>query len=753
MYLHSYKVKNFRRLKNAHVDLEKDISIFVGANNSGKTSATHLIQLFVSGTKDKFSIHDFSVDCWDKINEIGKLKEDGDARALTEEFPNIVLDLWFSVTANDLGRVIDILPSLAWAGSYVGVRITLAPSNVGALLDSYIEAKNKAPKNTEGGEQFKHWPSDLCDYIGDNLGKEFEFKYYVLDQASFNADFEEQAGYQPLELNPDKGRTGPQILKSIIRVDCLDAQRHLSDISGSRSENLSKCLSRFYSRNLKKSEDDPGVKVALARAKAGLDDHFEDVFGDTLHTLSDIGYPGLDNPKLIIKSALNPATIMGSQDGAVVHYCLDKNSGGVTGGYTLPDRYNGLGFKNLIYMVIELLDLHTQWLESDDVTDHAPLHLVFIEEPEAHLHVQLQQVFVRKILDILKLDKSQLDYYLSQLVITTHSPHILFERGFRPIRYFRKSNNDGVQVSEVVNLSKFYSTTAEPERDFLERYMKLTHCDLFFADGAILVEGNVERLLMPLMIEKSADKLKSSCLSILEIGGAYGYRFKALVEYLGLTTLLVTDLDSVFPPVAGVEAEVEEDDRDDEEDQEAGASTPGTACLVNFAGANTCNQTLIQWLPKMTLIEELLAATNEQKTQTPTTTSVSHIRIAYQKQREITWQGETVVLAGRTFEEDFAYENLVWSQGNAQKDIGLRIAKNDEKNLTALSTRIFKRVKGSRFDKTDFALAVLGRNPVQWRTPMYIDEGLKWLSDQLSLVKNINEAIVDPEVVETVSSE
>ncbi len=64
-----------------------------------------------------------------------------------------------------------------------------------------------------------------------------------------------------------------------------------------------------------------------------------------------------------------------------------------------------------------------------------------------------------------------------------------------------------------------------------------------------MVEGNVERLLLPLMINKSAPKLNSTYLSILEVGGAFAHLFKDLIEFLGLTTLIITDLDSVRPKV------------------------------------------------------------------------------------------------------------------------------------------------------------------------------------------------------------
>ena len=100
----------------------------------------------------------------------------------------------------------------------------------------------------------------------------------------------------------------------------------------------------------------------------------------------------------------------------------------------------------------------------------------------------------------------------------------------------------------MLNLSAFYEQTENPTRDFLARYLKLTHCDLFFADAAVLVEGNVERLLLPQMIAKVAPQLQSVYLSILEIGGAFGHRFRTLIEYLGITALIVTDIDSVTAP-------------------------------------------------------------------------------------------------------------------------------------------------------------------------------------------------------------
>ena len=279
---------------------------------------------------------------------------------------------------------------------------------------------------------------------------------------------------------------------------------------------------------------------------------------------------------------------------------------------TLPDKYNGLGFKNLIYMVITVLDYHNRWASEEE--DRPPLHLVMIEEPEVHFHVQLQRVFIQKIREIVPDESPD---FISQLIVTTHSPHIIYESSFQPIRYFRRFTRTGEgNCSEVVNLSTFCGPEKET-RDFLLQYMKVTHCDLFFADAAVLVEGNVERLLLPLMIEKAAPELMSCYLSILELGGAFAHVFSSLIHFLGVTTLVITDLDSVLPMVtAGLEAIAESADcrgateaGGNQEDEEIEEETEaGSACSPDTENAVTSNQTLIKWLPRLTNIAELLAA-------------------------------------------------------------------------------------------------------------------------------------------------
>jgi predicted ATP-dependent endonuclease of OLD family len=738
MHLKKLALRNFRRLSDVVIDLASDISIFVGANNSGKTSVGHALQLFTG--RGKFSVHDFSADKWPQIVAFGE----GEADAA---LPTIEADIWLEISADDIHRVVDLLPSLAWEGSLVGMRVVFGPTDPEATRARYAEARQRALEAVAGGDgpAFDPSPRNLQDYLRDRLNDEYDLRHFVLDPTRFEPNMVAQQGYEPMPLT-GRDRGGRDILNGLLRIDFLHAQRHLADAPGSaRAENLSRVLSRFYERNLEQKGEDLAALRALAESEVSLNDHLERVFEPTLKRLAQLGYPGLSNPRLMIRSALDPASIMSSPHGARVHYALGPDDGAPEPP-TLPDSYNGLGFKNLIFMVVELLDLHAQWIAIED--NRPPVHLIFIEEPEAHLHAQLQQAFIRKVMSILAMGVEDRTHYTSQVVVTTHSTHILYERGFRPIRYFRRSRDEHVSTSAVLNMSLFYDATDHDVRTFLERYLKLTHCDLFFADGAVLVEGNVERLLLPQMIAKVAPRLQSTYLTVLEIGGAFGYRFKALIDFLGLTTLIITDLDSVFGPLApaagaaesGEDAEAPADgaepEQDEDDDDAAGGAgaegKPGKTCIAGHPGAATSNQTLLQWLPKCGTVAMLWEATDDQKTQPRGDNSEALVRVAYQCRTDVTWAGETQALAGRTLEEAFALENLAWCQDIARKPLQLRIAKSDEKDMAELTRRIHRRVQATSFSKTDFALALLAEDPTQWSVPTYIAEGLRWLEGEVA---------------------
>jgi len=249
------------------------------------------------------------------------------------------------------------------------------------------------------------------------------------------------------------------------------------------------------------------------------------------------GFPGIGTEKVELKSQLDPEILF--TNNVKLFYNHE--------GKSLPEKYNGLGYSNLICMIAQLIGFYNEIKDKKN-----NLNLIFIEEPEAHMHPQMQSVFIKNIIKFLK--DVKLD---AQVIFTTHSPHILSASNLESIRYFMPVQKANTAI--VKDMMEFNKKLTEKEtKEFLRQYLTLGKCDLFFADKAILFEGTVERILLPVFIEKiekenGACKLSEQYISSIEIGGAYISKFKELLEFLGIKTLIITDIDSVviFPRNSG----------------------------------------------------------------------------------------------------------------------------------------------------------------------------------------------------------
>ena len=108
------------------------------------------------------------------------------------------------------------------------------------------------------------------------------------------------------------------------------------------------------------------------------------------------------------------------------------------------------------------------------------------------------------------------------------------------------------------------------------------------------------------------------------------------------------------------------------------------------------------------------------------------VRVNYQTLVDVSWNAEEKPMAGRTLEEAFALENLIWCQDVARGELKLHIRGSADLTIEQLAERLHNRIKGSSFTKTDFALALLAQDPESWIVPHYVTEGLQWLEGEIT---------------------
>lgn len=673
-------IRNFRRLESVDIGIEDRETVFVGPNNSGKTSATAIFRCFMG--QRSFRIHDFSVS---KIADFDAYGVNGNPETL----PKIVLDIWFMVDPNSIefGRAFTLLPNLSDDFERLGIRLSYQATNPEKMREAYLAAYPAT------GDQPP--AKRLSEFLVQDgiLSRHFEITY---------ASLEEGTG-DPVPTDLDQ-REGRNLLQSLIRVDFVDAQRNIDDEEGHRSNRLSNAFARFYRKNLDQAEIAAEAHKVIDENNQQLTEHYEKQFKGLMAVIKGLGVPSINDRDLKIVSSLSPETAL--QGSTELLYVDAARS------HELPELYNGLGFKNLIYMAIQAKDFHSQWSRT---AQNRPLcQIIFIEEPEVHLHAQVQQTFIKNIWSVIDASAQAegTEELVPQLVVTTHASHILDATEFAKVRYFRRcllADEDPAEV-RVLNASKVHSlrdfkpqaveieeqTASEEEAlEFLKRYLRLTHCDLFFADTAILVEGSVEKLLIPEMVDKVASRLNTSYLTILEIGGAYAHRFVGLLSFLHIPYLIITDLDSVSP------------------------DGHHPVCRGDEPNALTSNASLKQ-LFGVTTVAELMALTAEHKAN-----DEQKRYITFQQDIVVEENGVNRVMRPRTIEEAFAYQNFgLLRRGN------LAIGRPIPANLDEAYNEIYNHIASKNFKKTDFAMMVLS-STVDWQAPNYIVEGLQWLECRL----------------------
>lgn len=180
---------------------------------------------------------------------------------------------------------------------------------------------------------------------------------------------------------------------------------------------------------------------------------------------------------------------------------------------------NSLGYNNLLYMATILAEIE---LSNEDYK------LILIEEPEAHLHPQLQIQFIKYVEKIVK-DKQNL-----QVIITTHSTVLASSVSIENIVHITEKDNR-IEAINIANIG------LEPEKiKFINRWLDATKSNLLFAKGVIFVEGISEGILVPELAKiclveynkthsiKLPSTLEEAGVSVINMNGIYFKYFMSL---------------------------------------------------------------------------------------------------------------------------------------------------------------------------------------------------------------------------------
>ena len=656
MRLSKIKIKNYRLLINADLKVDDSITLIVGRNNTAKTSCFGLIDKVLKNQVLSYDDYPLTKRKYAYVLLAQFMRDRLSFDKLCKKFPITTIDFYVDYSSDDpnmnLGAlspfIIDVDVDSTMAIIHAEYSIKISEESLRTMFAAcFYESGN-----------FVHKPEDVRDVCIANFAKIFGLNISAIN---------------PLDEDDHQLKTQKE-LADLFPFYSIPAERMLGENGDNRSDSLGALIASYFSVDIedldsKVVEEVKTLRKTVEDANVKIQRQSNELLGIIVNKAVGFGYPNAEELQLGVNTRLQ-----------IDDQIKDKTELTYTStvmGESLPSSHNGLGYKNLIKIEFMLAD----FAEKIKQGNLACIPLLFIEEPESHMHPQMQHTFAGYLERFL----GEISDVHIQTFLTSHSAHIANTIDFSQIRYAQKT------VKGVIykNLDTFAEYN-QANMDFIKKYLTLSRCDLFFADKVIFVEGASERLLLPDMIEKCSTeglfdsekyRLPAQYYALIEIGGAYANIFIPFVNFLGIPCLILTDIDSI------------EDGR--------------TKAIVS-KGKTTSNATLKWWMRKIKglpeedtsiiNLSEIVALTCEQKT-----IGKCHVE----------FQVEENGLCGRSLEE--AIKNVNRTYYGLMGSIT-----EDDLEFTDKS-------------KTDFALNLVCDNP-EYVVPKYIKDGLVWLNEQNVLV-------------------
>ncbi|MBD5086493.1 MAG: AAA family ATPase [Clostridiales bacterium] len=670
MYINEISIRNFRILSESQMDFGNDLCLMIGKNNTGKTSFLVLFEKFLGQLS--FDFNDFSLKLRDKILTIDSNTDE------TELSIQLILNIQYE-DSDDLCNISEFIVDLDPTRKDVHLLFECEIKK-----DKLLEDIKNAGKITKE----KFIKKYLCDYLEKNI--------YTFNDLS---DISKENRHRLIKKSFKD-------VNKLIDFEIIHAKR---SVSSSEEKHGAKVLSGlttsfFNSQNINTPDKFEKINELMETMDTNLDDNYESFFSSFLKTAKDF----LGMGELKVKSNLKASEIV--TDASEVVYGDDKTQ--------LPEYLNGLGHMNILYLLLNIEIKKNRFL-----TNKKDIKLLFIEEPEAHTHPQLQYIFARKISEIVSGIPGM------QTIITTHSSHIVASHPFENIRYMSTiRDSEGFYNIEIKNFHKDLSSMYSGEQNefkFLKQYLSIESSELFFADKAIFIEGISEDILLQhfitqfdtVKIEEEETRIANdptlkptyiplSAQNVTVVrAGANAKVFRHFLEFLKIPSLIITDIDTVK-----------------QETTDKGVWY--SSCEVNDSNVcKTSNATIMYYLgePNCKVGDDSYSSWFNDVLKHKANCISPNVHIAY--------QGEEKSYYARSFEDAFINVNLSQIKSNLSSIEGLKNKEEFEtcSDMYKLTTRVISK-------KSDFASTILfltHANGLNWNTPAYIKEGLEWLQKQV----------------------
>lgn len=731
------EVDNFRILKEFALDLQDDLSLILGKNNCGKTTLLTILERFIGS---KTSAHPF---LWDDVSLESKnkfcelvIKEELEEQDLSV-FPwGIKLNIFIEYADyDDLSNISQVMMDLEPDNNTIVLEFayTISATKIDELRADFSkfykkeEAKKKKKKKITKEEIFsKFMNEELKEYF---INQKFTRKY---DQKNKIAT--------DIRATIENDKT----IKKIISFKSINARRTVSNSDSERS--LSKLSSDYYEHT--REDDNRKVEIEKFKETIGETDEnltevYSSLFENVISKVEKFGGIKPGDSKIAITSTLQHRELL--KGNTTVMYDHGSSS-------LLPENFNGLGYLNLIGMIFEIEVIMASFRKDLSENDKpADINLLFIEEPEAHTHPQMQYVFIKNIKDILKdncILSNQREKISLQTLMSTHSSHIVSECDFDDIKYFSVGSTNYVKAKNMSDLEVKYKNdvsntdfNGELQFKFLKQYLTINRSELFFADKAIFIEGDTERILLPAMMKK-IDKehpsenllpLLSQNISIIEVG-AYSHIFSRFIDFIEVKSLIITDIDLAKKKIV-VEKDGTPKTNKDGTDKisivgcnidEKPTTTTNSALKFFYSSLFTSRKNDFDVLSSLATDKKILDKDADSNKYNWIVNPNGKVMVSYQIS-ELNSKDDQY--QATSFEDSFIHLNKQFIIDN--EDIFLSIVKwkiiKDEgsKPYTIADSCIAK--------KTKFATEILLASNVNenrysnWKTPLYIEEGLLWL--------------------------